>query len=131
MSNMAKLHFDALDISGANYLSWLLDAELHLSSMGLGDTIKEENEEDEQQKAKAMIFLRHHIHDGLRSEYLTIKDPHLLWKHLKERYDHQKAVTLPAAKYEWLNLRLEDFKSVHEYSSALYNITSRDRKSVV
>ena len=120
-----KLQFDALEISGDNYLSWLLDAELHLSSMGLGDTIKEQNQKSEQDKAKAMIFLRHHIHDGLKTEYLTVKDPLELWTNLKERYDHQKDVTLPAATYEWLNLRLQDFKCVNEYNSALYNITSR------
>ena len=75
MSNIMKLQYDALEISGDNYLSWLLDAELHLNSMGLGDTIKDKNAKSGQDKAKAMIFLRHHIHDGLKTEYLTIKDP--------------------------------------------------------
>ncbi len=125
MSNLSKLQFDALNISGENYLKWILDAKLYLSSKGLGDAIKENNETSEQDKAKAMIFLRHHIHDSLKSEYLTVEDPCVLWTNLKERYDHQKDVTLPTAKYEWLNLRLEDFKSVKEYNSVLYNITSR------
>ncbi|XP_062119375.1 uncharacterized protein LOC133833133 [Humulus lupulus] len=73
--------------------------------MGLGDTIKDQNTEIKQKKAKAMIFLRHHLHEGLRSEYSTIKDPLTLWKNLKERYDHQKTVILPNAKNEWLHLR--------------------------
>ena len=41
MSNLTKLEFIALDISGKNYLSWILDAEIHLEVMNLGDTIKE------------------------------------------------------------------------------------------
>ena len=40
MSNITKLKFAALDISGKNYLSWILDAEIHLDAMNLGNTIK-------------------------------------------------------------------------------------------
>ncbi|XP_027915596.1 uncharacterized protein LOC114175038 [Vigna unguiculata] len=111
MSNLAKLEFAALDISGDNYLSWILDAEIHLDAMGLGDAIKEGNKASEQDKAKAMIFLRRHLHEGLKIEYLTIKDPSVLWKNLKERYDHQKTVILPKARYDWMHLRLQDFKT--------------------
>ena len=63
MSNLAKLEFVALDITGKNYLSWVLDAEIHLDANGLGDTIKEGNKASTQEKAKAMIFLRHHLHE--------------------------------------------------------------------
>ena len=41
MSNLIKLEFVALDIYGKNYLSWILDAEIHLDAMNLGNTIKE------------------------------------------------------------------------------------------
>jgi len=41
-----------------------------------------------------------------------VKDPLELWSNLKERYDHQKSVILRKAHYEWLHLRLQDFKSV-------------------
>ena len=125
MSNLAKLEFVALDITGKNYLSWVLDAEIHLDAKGLGETIKEANKATPQDKAKAMIFLRHHLHEGLKNEYLTVKDPQILWSNLKERYDHQKTVILPRARYEWLNLRLQDFKSVSEYNSAMFKITSQ------
>ncbi|XP_074346901.1 uncharacterized protein LOC141685710 [Apium graveolens] len=111
MSNLTKLEFNALHVTEKNYLSWIFDAEIHLSAMGLGDTIKEENKTSEQDKAKAMIFLRHHLDEGLKTEYLTIKDPSTLWKDLKERYDHQKMVILPKARYDWLHLRLQDYKS--------------------
>ncbi|KAK8709248.1 hypothetical protein V6N13_060273 [Hibiscus sabdariffa] len=111
MTNLAKIEFAALDISGKNYLSWILDAEIHLDADGLGNTIKEGNAESAQNKAKAMILLRRHLHEGLKVEYLTVKDPLLLWNNLKERYDHQKTVILPKARYDWLHLRLQDFKS--------------------
>ena len=44
---------------------------------------------------------------------------------LKERHDHQKSVILPKARYEWMHLRLQDFKSVSDYNSALFRITSK------
>ena len=74
MSNLAKLEFVALNISGKNYLSWVLDVEIHLESMNLGNTIKEGNDASLQDCAKALIFLRHHIDEGLKGEYLTVKD---------------------------------------------------------
>jgi len=120
-----KLEFAALDITGKNYLSWVLDAEIHLDAKGLGNTIIKENEASKQDKAKAMIFLRHHLDEGLKTEYLTIKDPLELWNNLKERYDHQKTVILPKARYDWMHLRLQDFKSVSEYNSAIFKISSQ------
>ncbi|XP_019264396.1 PREDICTED: uncharacterized protein LOC109242026 [Nicotiana attenuata] len=96
MSNLSKLEFVALDISGKNYLSW-------------------GNEASSQDKAKAMIFLRHHLDEGVKVEYLTVKDPLELWTGLKERYDHLKATVLPRARYEWMHLRLQDFKT-QQYS---------------
>ncbi|XP_012833516.1 PREDICTED: uncharacterized protein LOC105954393 [Erythranthe guttata] len=127
MANITKLEFAALDISGRNYLTWILDAEIHLNAMNLGNTIKDGTEESEQDKAKSMIFIRHHLHEGLKSEYLGVKDPATLWNNLKERYDHQKSVILPKARYEWMHLRLQDFKSVNEYNSAMFKIVSRLR----
>ncbi|XP_028792888.1 uncharacterized protein LOC114748617 [Neltuma alba] len=125
MTNLTKLEFTTLDITGKNYLSWVLDAEIHLDAKGLGSTILPGNEATSQDKAKAMIFLRHHLHEGLKAEYLTVKDPLELWNNLKERYDHQKTVILPKARYEWMHLRLQDFKSVTEYNSAVFKISSQ------
>ena len=125
MSNLTKLEFVALVISGKNYLSWVLDAEIHLAAKGLDDTIIIGNAASSQDKAKAMIFLRHHLHEGLKAEYLTIKDPLELWTNLKDRYDHQKIVILPKARYDWMHLRLQDFKSVSEYNSSVFKKTSQ------
>ncbi|KAK9724151.1 hypothetical protein RND81_05G052100 [Saponaria officinalis] len=125
MSNLAKLDFVALDISGNNYLPWVLDVEIHLDANGLGETIKEGNTATTQNKAKAMIFLRHHLCEGLKYEYLTVKDPLVLWKNLKERYGHLKTVILLKARYDWIHLRLQDFKSINDYNSAMFRITAQ------
>ncbi|XP_028772047.1 uncharacterized protein LOC114729229 [Neltuma alba] len=90
MANLTKLEFTALDITRKNYLSWVLDAQIHLDAKGLGSTILLGNEATSQDKAKAMIFLRHHLHEGLKAEYLTVKNPLELWNNLKERYNNQK-----------------------------------------
>ena len=112
MSNLTKLEFVALDISGKNCLSWILDAEIHLTAMNLGNTIQEKKQASQQDCAKAMIFLPHHLDEGLKNEYLTINDPLVLCKNLNERYDHQKAVILPKARYDWMHLRLQDFRPI-------------------
>ncbi|KAL0299919.1 UNVERIFIED_CONTAM: hypothetical protein Sangu_2460000, partial [Sesamum angustifolium] len=95
MANLTKLDFIALDVSGINYLSWVLDAELHLASNKLGEAIKGNTTASEQLYAEAMILLRHHLHPSLKSQYLTVKSPFHLWKSLKDRFDHQKTVILP------------------------------------
>ena len=53
-----------------------------------------------------MIFIHHHLYEELKTEYLTVKDPLILWNNLKERYEHQKTVILPKARYDWMHLRL-------------------------
>ena len=125
MSNLTKFEFAALDITDKNYLSWVLDAEIHLDAKGLGDTILVGNEASNQDKAKGMIFLRHHLHEGLKAEYLIVKDLLELWTNLKERYDHQKTIILPKARYDWIHLWLQDFKTVSEYNLAVFKISSQ------
>ncbi|CAM8902411.1 unnamed protein product [Rhodiola kirilowii] len=67
MSNLARLEFTALDVSGRNYLTWVVDAELHLASNKLGETIVETSTASQQDRAKAMILLRHHLHESLKA----------------------------------------------------------------
>jgi hypothetical protein len=66
-------------------------------------------------KAKVMIFIRHHLQEGLI----------VLWQNLKEIYDHQKFTILPQSCYDWLQLKLQDFKLVSEYNSVFFLITSQ------
>ncbi|XP_047250128.1 uncharacterized protein LOC124885908 [Capsicum annuum] len=122
MANIFRRNFSVLDISGKIYMSWTLDAKIHLNAMSLIDTIKNDNKTSDQDKDKAMIFLCHHLDEGLKMEYLTIKDPLTLWNNLKERYDHLKMVILPQARNEWTYLRFQDFKNVTEYNSAMFRI---------
>ncbi|XP_070004267.1 uncharacterized protein [Nicotiana sylvestris] len=90
MSDIMKRKFVALEISGKNYMTWVLNVEIHLDAMGLGDAIKDKDKASTQDCAKALIFLRHHLDEGLKIEYLTVKDPFVLWNGLKERYDNLK-----------------------------------------
>ncbi|XP_070049242.1 uncharacterized protein [Nicotiana tomentosiformis] len=87
--------------------------------MGQADTIKDKNHASDQDRAKAMIFLCHHFDECLEMEYLTVKDPVILWNNLKDRYDHLKMVVLPHARYDWTHLRLQDFKFITEQHNGL------------
>ncbi|CAM8931542.1 unnamed protein product [Rhodiola kirilowii] len=66
MSNLAKLEFSPLDISGKNYMPWTIDIETHLDSMDLPETIIEGNTSSKVDKAKSLIFLRHHLDENLK-----------------------------------------------------------------
>ncbi|XP_050138031.1 uncharacterized protein LOC126614414 [Malus sylvestris] len=125
MANLAKLDFAALDITGKNYLTWVLDTKIHLEVANLGYTIKEDSSSSSQDRVKAMIFIRLHLDEALKSECLTVEDPLALWNALRSRYNHQTTVILPRAHYDWIYLRIQDFKSVAEYNSELFRITSQ------
>ncbi|XP_070026383.1 uncharacterized protein [Nicotiana sylvestris] len=71
-------------------MTWVLDAQIHLDAMGLGDAIQDKNKASSQDCAKTLIFLRRHLNEGLKIEYLTVKDSLILWNGLKERYDNLK-----------------------------------------
>lgn len=100
MTNLTKLEFVALEISRENYMLWALDAELHLSTNSLRKIIKTRNKASVEENAKTIIFLRYHLHECLKLEYLIIKSPMSLWTKLKKRFNHQKVVFLPNARYD-------------------------------
>ncbi|XP_021754923.1 uncharacterized protein LOC110720225 [Chenopodium quinoa] len=73
-----------------------VDAQMNLKAQGLEHTIKEitipGNEKDapaqvkvptDQEKAKAIVLLRHHLHNSLKTEYLMVENPKELWDSLK------------------------------------------------
>ncbi|VFQ61006.1 unnamed protein product [Cuscuta campestris] len=70
MANITKREFDILDLSGQRYLEWRVDALAHLKANGLENTIAENNTSSSQQKAKAIIFLRHHLHETPESNVI-------------------------------------------------------------
>ena len=125
MANIEKPKFNILDVSGNNYLSWCLYVELHLQSQGLVETLAESGKYNEKNKANTLIFIRCHLLDALKTQYLQVRKPFDQWKRLKERYDHTKTVMLPQAQYDWQHLRLQDFKSVSEYNSVFFDIFFR------
>lgn len=124
MSNIHNLDFAALNVSGDNYLQWALDTKILLKSKGLCECIIEDNNENERNRYKAILIIRHHLAASLKKQYLTIENPLDLWNELKTRYDHHRTVLLPKAMFDWRNLRFQDFKSVDEYNSALFQIVS-------
>ncbi|XP_068323224.1 uncharacterized protein [Pyrus communis] len=103
MANLAKLEFAALDITGKNYLTWVLDTKIHLEAGNLGDTIKEESNSSSQDRAKVMIFICRHLDEALKSEYLTVEDPLALWNALRNRYNHQTTQQYRARGYTEYN----------------------------
>ncbi|KAL4600159.1 hypothetical protein ACB092_11G177900 [Castanea dentata] len=100
MSYLTKHEFVILDISSKNCLSWILDVEIYLEAMALGDTIKDVNKASSHNQAKSIIFIPHLLHEELKTEYLTLKDPLVLWKKLKERYKYHKSIILPKVRYD-------------------------------
>ncbi|GAV67304.1 hypothetical protein CFOL_v3_10810, partial [Cephalotus follicularis] len=97
MANIENQKFIALDISGKNYLSWILDMKLHLNAKKFRHTIDENNAASNDECVTALIFLRYHIDDSLKYEYLTVENPLELWQNLNDRFEHLKAVVLPKA----------------------------------
>ncbi|XP_033139040.1 uncharacterized protein LOC103874736 [Brassica rapa] len=124
MSKIANRDYAALNLCGDNYLQWALDTRISLKSKGLGDTITEDNNENEKNRYRALGLMRHHLIDGLKDQYMTIENPLDLWKALKNRYDHHRMVLLPKARHDWMHLRFLDYKSVDDYNSALFKIVS-------
>ncbi|XP_018461404.1 uncharacterized protein LOC108832412 [Raphanus sativus] len=106
MAKIANLDFSPLTVRGDNYLQWALDVEISLGAKGLEHCIVPQNKATKKENSKTLMLIRHHI---------------------QMRYDHQKTLILPGATYEWLHLRIQDFKSVNEYNSAMFKIVSKLR----
>lgn len=54
-----------------------------------------------------------------------VENPLILWKTLDDWYDHHRTITIPRARYDWNNLRLQDFKSISAYNSTMFKISSK------
>ena len=94
MSNLNKLNFTTLEVSGRNYLKWVQDVKLNLIAKNLCPPIEDEidNLVGEAEKAIAMIFIRRHIHVALQNEYVAEDDPQALWVILADHFDHQNDI---------------------------------------
>ncbi|KAM1432933.1 hypothetical protein ACFXTO_015419 [Malus domestica] len=100
MSNLNKLDFTALEVSGRNYLKWVQDVKLYLIAKNLRPAIEDEmnNPVGKAEKVTAIVFIQRHIHDALQTKYLAEEDPRALWVALADRFDHQKNIFLPEAR---------------------------------
>ena len=72
MAHIAKPKFHVLDVSGQNYQSWRLDVELHLHGEGLANSLKKDGKAIGKDKANVLIFMRRHLHDNLKVQYLMV-----------------------------------------------------------
>ncbi|XP_021719474.1 uncharacterized protein LOC110687165 [Chenopodium quinoa] len=142
MGDLMKRRFNILDLSGNKFLERKVDAMMNLKAQGLEHTVKDNKSPSgqatdantsamtvvkpvtKQEKAKALVLLRHHLHEDLKIEYMMVEDPRELWDCLNERFGHHKRVLFPKLLFDWTNLRLQDFKSVIDYNLAIHEIVS-------
>jgi hypothetical protein len=135
MSDLEKLKFPCLDVSGSNYIVWALEANNYLSADGLGGMIEESfvlpngigtgDLETLKNAAKAVCLLLRHVHKDLKFNYLEEKNPAVIWSSLRLRFDtDRKQAMLPLLNDEWNKLCFYNFKTVTEYASKLYGIAS-------
>ncbi|CAJ2641347.1 unnamed protein product [Trifolium pratense] len=132
MSNV-KHHFKILNITGDNYITWNNNLTEYLACEGLDKILEGDNAEvqtaDAQElamkKSKVNRIIKHHLDDGLQTEYSNAKDPKILWDKLKARFGHQRKVLLPSLMDQWNKLRFQDYKSVVAYNSAMHQIIAQ------
>ncbi|XP_026452915.1 uncharacterized protein LOC113353540 [Papaver somniferum] len=123
-SNLVSLDFMPLEDSGENYLSWALDAELHLEANKLDHTIIG-GDCTSDERARAVAYLRRHLSPTLKHEVAHCREPQKLWSTIKGKYHHFKVVTLPKIRDQWIHLKFQDFKSVSAYNSELHKIAAQ------
>ncbi|XP_021771458.1 uncharacterized protein LOC110735576 [Chenopodium quinoa] len=88
MRDLMKRQFSILDLSGKKFLECKVDTMMNLKAQGLEHTVKDSKSPSgqttdtttsamtveklvtEQEKAKALVLLRHHLHEGLKTEYM-------------------------------------------------------------
>ncbi|KAK2372658.1 hypothetical protein QL285_073772 [Trifolium repens] len=130
MSNV-KHHFKILNITGDNYITLNNNLIEYLACEGLDKILEGDNagtsdpKELEMKKSKVNRIIKHHLDDGLQTEYSNAKDPKILWDKLKARFGHQRKVLLPSLMDQWNKLRFQDYKSVVAYNSAMHQIIAQ------
>ncbi|XP_048493093.1 uncharacterized protein LOC125493656 [Beta vulgaris subsp. vulgaris] len=112
MARLANRDFEILEALGQRYLEWRVDAKAYLKSLSLYHTIVEGGAPTPLEQAKALVYLKHHIHEEIKSEYILVEDPKELWDNLKDRFEHLQRIIAPRAQHEWSILRFQDFASL-------------------
>uniref|UniRef100_A0ACD5WQ77 Uncharacterized protein n=1 Tax=Avena sativa TaxID=4498 RepID=A0ACD5WQ77_AVESA len=127
MTGIVSREFPALTQDGLNYLTWASDVEIVLEgrcikgalSAGTQTAPSTTTSED---NAKALHFLRHHMCETLKNEYMAERSASALWTALNKRFSRLKYTVQPQAEADWIRLRFADFKTMGEYNSALHRI---------
>ena len=65
-------------------MSWVIYVRLLLKSECLYYTIENGAKAYEQDKSTAMVIIRHHLHEDLKVQYLTVTETEVLWQELKD-----------------------------------------------
>ncbi|KAG2658069.1 hypothetical protein PVAP13_1KG275310 [Panicum virgatum] len=121
MSDLVKREITELAPNGSNYLSWSLDAEIVLDGKNLMHAIKPTNDKiaTSAERAQALHFLRHHISSSLKNEYMTERDPIVLWNALHERFG-MKLCGLKLTESDLIEKTLSTFHPKQTYLSRQY-----------
>ena len=135
ISDLEKLKFPALDVGGTNYIVWALKANKYLCADGIGNTVdvafvlptgnSAQDVNNRKDAARAVCLLLRHLHKDLKFNYLEEPNPAVIWESLRLRFDtDRKQAMLPLLNDEWNKLCFYNFKTVTEYATKLYSITS-------
>jgi len=108
-----------------DYVTWARNVESYLVQNNLSDTIISGSKCSNQQKAQALFYIRRHLNEDFKNEYMLERDPLVIWQSLKDHFDRMKAVELPGAKLDWDSLHFGNFDSVTAYDSALRRTVSQ------
>ncbi|KAG2652570.1 hypothetical protein PVAP13_1NG362119 [Panicum virgatum] len=123
MSDLVKREITELAPNGSNYLSWSLDAEIVLDGKNLLHAIKPTNDKiaTSAERAQALHFLRHHISSSLKNEYMTERDPIVLWNALHERFEKMETLCgLKLTESDLIEKTLSTFHPKQTYLSRQY-----------
>ncbi|XP_068304198.1 uncharacterized protein [Pyrus communis] len=97
MSNLNKLDFTTLEVSGRNYLRWVQEVKLQLTAKNLCPAIEEEMDNPVREAEKVALV---------------------------DCFDHQKDMLLLEARHDWQHIHFQDFKSVNAYNFEVCRIRS-------
>ncbi|KAG2643082.1 hypothetical protein PVAP13_2KG330067 [Panicum virgatum] len=129
MSDLVKREITELAPNGSNYLSWSLDAEIVLDGKNLLHAIKPTNDKiaTSAERAQALHFLRHHISSSLKNEYMTERDPIVLWNALHERFEKMETLCgLKLTESDLIEKTLSTFHPKQTYLSR-HNALQQDQ----
>ena len=88
MSNFVRLDFPKLVPFRARrkYLMWASEVKIYLGRNNLSDTIVPGTECSDQQKERALLYMRRHLNEDFKSEHNLEMDRLVLWQSLKDHF---------------------------------------------